>query len=236
MSEKKENVHAGHRQRVKKRFIEHGFDGMEPHQVLEMLLFYAIPRKDTNQLAHQLLDRYGTLGGICDTPIDILEKDFGLSENAAVLLKMVPELARAYEESKLHAKYINKTTAIDIIRPKFIGATSERVVLALADAKQKLILCDAISVGSVTASEIPTRKIVDLALRHNARYVYLAHNHPSEVCSPSRTDLEATEKVSEMLYNIGVILIDHLIITTNEYFSIRSHKNFSKLFADKYGI
>ena len=107
MSDKKENVHAGHRQRMRKRFIEHGFEGYEPHEILEMVLYYAVPRKDTNLLAHQLLDRYDTFAKLCDTPIDLLMNDFGLSESAAVLIKMIPQLSSFYYESRKNAKYID---------------------------------------------------------------------------------------------------------------------------------
>ncbi|MBQ1838291.1 MAG: hypothetical protein II127_01575 [Ruminococcus sp.] len=233
MAENKDNIHAGHRARMKKRFIEHGFQGMEQHEILEMVLYYAIPRKDTNQLAHRLLDRYGVLGKVCDTPVDVLERDFGLSESAAVLLKMVPALAQVYIDSKVDRKFINTETVIEVLRPKFIGATVERTVVALSDAKDKFILCDVIFEGSLSATESPIRKIVDLALRHNAKYVYLAHNHPSELCVPSRQDLEATRTISETLDGIGVVLVDHYIFTSNEHFSIRSYKHFSKLFVNR---
>lgn len=236
MADNKQNVHAGHRQRVKKRFIEHGFDGFEEHQILEMLLFYAIPRKDTNVLAHQLLERYGNFAKVCDTPIDVLINDFGLSESAAVLIKMQPQLARVYSESRLNAKQIDISNAPDIMRPKFIGATSEKVVLALSDTKDKLVFCDVVSEGSMTSSDFPVRKIVDLALRHNARFAYVAHNHPSELCVPSRPDLETTKTISDTLHSVGVLLVDHLIFTSTEHFSIRKHKHFSKLFVSYYGI
>ncbi len=230
MEEQKENVHAGHRQRVRKRFAEHGFTGMEEHQILEMVLFYAIPRKDTNLLAHRLIDRYGSFSKVCDAPIDVLKNDFTLSESAAVLLKMIPELSKVYAESKLELKYVDKTTVVEILRPKFIGASSEKIALALSDAKDKLIFCDIISDGSLSATEMPVRKIVDAALRSNAKYAYLAHNHPSELCIPSRGDLDMTRVISSTLKSIGVALVDHIIFTSTEYFSIRSYKHFESLF------
>lgn len=230
MAEQKENVHAGHRQRVKKRFAEHGFKGMEEHQVLEMVLFYAIPRKDTNLLAHRLIDRYGSFSKVCDAPLDVLQNDFKLSESAAVLLKMIPELSRVYAESKLDLKYIDKTTVAEVLRPKFIGASSEKIALALSDAKDKLVFCDIVSDGSLSATELPVRKIVDSALRSNAKYAYIAHNHPSELCVPSRNDLEMTRVIASTLGSIGVKLVDHIIFTSTEFFSIRSYKHFESLF------
>ena len=237
MAEKKENVHAGHRRRMRKRFIGQGFQGMEQHEVLEMLLYYGIPRKDTNLTAHRLLDRYGSFAKVCDTPVDVLQRDFGLTEAAAVLIKMVPELARVYAETKFSKPYIDKDTAVEVLRPKFIGATVEKVAIALSDANDRLILCDVVAEGSLSATESPVRKIVDLALRHNAKYVYLAHNHPSELCAPSRQDLETTRTISETLDGIGVVLVDHIIFTSTEHFSIRSQKHFAKVFVNKrYGI
>ena len=230
MSDRKENVHAGHRQRMRKRFIKHGFEGFEPHEILEMVLYYAIPRKDTNLLAHQLLDRYGTFAKVCDTPIDLLQKDFGLSESAAVLIKMIPQISSFYVDSRIDAKYIDMFEAVEVLRPKFIGANAEKVALALSDAKDKLIYCDIISTGSLNSTNTPVRKIVDLALRHNARYAYIAHNHPSELCTPSSTDLNTTRVVSETLDSVGVMLVDHIIFTATEHYSIREHRQFSKYF------
>lgn len=230
MEETKDNLHKGHRARMKKRFAENGFQGMEPHEMLELLLFYAVPRKDTNPLAHRLLKRYGTLSRVCDAPIEVLEKDLGLSESAAVLLKMVPELARVYTESRLERRYIDMWQAVDILRPRFYGATAERLAVALSDANDKLLLCDVIFEGSVSTTELPVRKIAALALRHNAKFVYMAHNHPSELCVPSRQDFEATRRISETLNNIGVMLVDHIIFTSSDHFSMRAHKNFSKAF------
>ena len=230
MAEKKENVHAGHRRRMRKRFIGQGFQGMEQHEVLEMLLYYGIPRKDTNLTAHRLLDRYGSFAKVCDTPVDVLQRDFGLTEAAAVLIKMVPELARVYAETKFSKPYIDKDTAVEVLRPKFIGATVEKVAIALSDANDRLILCDVVAEGSLSATESPVRKIVDLARRHNAKYVYLAHNHPSELCAPSRQDLETTRVISETLNSIGVMLVDHIVFTSTDHFSIRSYKHFAKVF------
>ena len=230
MAEKKENVHAGHRRRMRKRFIGQGFQGMEQHEVLEMLLYYGIPRKDTNLTAHRLLDRYGSFAKVCDTPVDVLQRDFGLTEAAAVLIKMVPELARVYAETKFSKPYIDKDTAVEVLRPKFIGATVEKVAIALSDANDRLILCNVVAEGSLSATESPVRKIVDLALRHNAKYVYLAHNHPSELCAPSRQDLETTRVISETLNSIGVMLVDHIVFTSTDHFSIRSYKHFAKVF------
>ncbi|MBQ1974628.1 MAG: DNA repair protein RadC, partial [Ruminococcus sp.] len=148
--EKEKNLHAGHRQRMKQRFIDYGFQGMQQHEILEILLYYAIPRKDTNPLAHRLLDRYGSFAKVCDSPVDELQRDFGMSKSAAVLLKMIPELARTYSETKTLVDHINMKNAPEILRKKFIGATVEKSAIALADSNDRLILCEIIAEGSVS--------------------------------------------------------------------------------------
>ena len=222
MSKPSEHEHSGHRNRVRKKFIENGFDGFEPHEVLEMYLFYAIPRKDTNPLAHRLLDRYLTIGGVCDAPIDELMREFSLSQSAAVFLKMLPEMSRLYIESKmLDDNIIDYENLGEQFKNKFIGRTDEAVALMLGDAKGKMIYFGIISKGVLGSSNAPIRKIVDLSLRHNARSAFIAHNHPGGSAFPSRGDLEATKIIRETLLSVGVDLIDHFIITDDDYVSLR---------------
>ena len=223
--------HTGHRQRLKKKFIENGFDVFEPHEALEMYLFYAIPRKDTNPLAHRLIDRYLTIAGVCDAPIDELMNQFGLSESTAVYLKMLPEMSRLYNESKMSHDYIIKDETIgDMFMKKFIGRTEEAVALMLGDVKGKMLYFDIIAKGSINSSDVPIRRIVDLALRHNARSVYIAHNHPSGSAFPSDRDLETTKALRDTLYTVGVVLGDHFIITTDDYVSLRESGMSGKIF------
>lgn len=225
------NEHTGHRQRLKKKFIENGFDVFEPHEALEMCLFYAIPRRDTNPLAHRLLDRYLTIAGVCDAPIDELMNEFGLSESAAVYLKMLPEISRLYNESKMSHDYIIEDETLgDMFMAKFIGRTNEAVALMLGDAKGKMLYFDIIAKGSLNSSNVPIRRIVDLALRHNARSVYIAHNHPSGSAMPSPRDIETTIALKDTLETVGVKLGDHFIITTDDYVSIRESMWSGKIF------
>ncbi|MEE0963822.1 JAB domain-containing protein [Ruminococcus sp. YE282] len=231
MAQSNGNEHSGHRKRLKNKFVENGFDIFEPHEALEMYLFYAIPRKDTNLLAHRLLDRYLTIGGVCDAPIDELIKDFGLSWSAAVYLKMLPEMSRLYNESKLSNDYIiDPDTLGDKFKAKFIGRTSEAVALILGDAKGKMIYFDIVSKGSINSTELPIRKIVDLALRHNAKTAFIAHNHPSGSSLPSSGDIETTHIIFTTLRGVGVNLIDHYIITDEDYVSLRESSYAGKIF------
>lgn len=224
MGDSKKSEHSGHRERLRRRFIDNGLDGFEEHQALELYLFYAIPRRDTNPLAHRLLERYRNIGGVCDAPIDELERDFGLSESAAALLKLLPEMSRLYNESKLSdTNFIDPETVGEMIARRFIGRTSEAVALLLGSAKGKILYFDIVAKGSVSSSDFPLRRIVDLAIRHNARTAYIAHNHPSGSLLPSRADLDATKQISSTLKSIGVHLIDHFIVADNEYVSLHEH-------------
>lgn len=222
--------HTGHRQRLKKKFIENGFDVFEPHEALELYLFYAIPRKDTNPLAHRLLDKYMNISGVFDAPIDELKNDFGLSESSAIFLKMLPEMSRLYNESKIsYDNAIDPDKVGEMFMTKFIGRTSEETALMLGDAKGKMIYFNIIAKGSLNSTEMPIRKIVDLALRHNAKFVFMGHNHPSGTALPSKSDIEATKTAYEILQSVGVELIDHIIVTNEEYVSLRESSAAGKI-------
>lgn len=213
--------HNGRRQRQKEKFLKNGFDIFEQHEILEMLLYYAIPRRDTNPLAHRLLNRYGSFGRVCDAPCDELERDFGLSKNAVVLLKMQPQLARVYVESKHDDECVDPESLGDTFQSMFIGRNTEAVALILSNAKGKVIFSDIISKGSINSTEMPVRRIVDLSIRHNAKTAFIAHNHPSGSLLPSKNDLDTTLTLSETLHSVGVILYDHFIITDAHYISLR---------------
>lgn len=221
MAAKSGGEHSGHRERTRKKFIENGLDVFEPHEALEMYLFYAIPRKDTNPLAHRLLDRYLTISGVCDAPVDELMNDFGLSESAAVYLKMLPQMSRLYVESKLSDVCIVGDRDIgEMFQAKFIGRKNEELAVLLCDAKDKMLYFGIIAKGSINSTDLPIRKIVDLALRHNAKSVYIAHNHPSGSALPSNADLKTTKLIYQTLENVGVKLQDHYIITDEDYVSL----------------
>ena len=224
MGDNKKSEHSGHRERMRRRFIENGLDGFEEHQALELYLFYAIPRKDTNSLAHRLLERYLNISGVCEAPIDELQRDFGLSESAATLIKLLPEMSRLYTESKKSDNnLIDPETVGEVMARKFIGRTSEAVALLLGNAKGRILYLDIVAKGSVNSSDLPLRKIVDLAIRHNARTAYVAHNHPSGSLLPSRADIDVTKLLDSTLASVGVHLLDHFIVADNEYVSLREY-------------
>lgn len=214
--------HTGHRQRMKERFLHTHFDGFEDHQILEMILFYVYPRTDTNPLAHRLLNTFGSLSAVFEAPVDTLISA-GLTPNAATFITMLPDISRVY----LNDRNNNTSKIIDFERlgeffiPKFIGRDEEAMILLLADAKGKEVYSGVVSKGSFHASEAPVRKIIDLAMRYNATTAAIAHNHPSGVALPSRADIKATATIFQVLNLIGVLLYDHIIVSDDDFVSLR---------------
>lgn len=227
----KENVHKDHRSRVRKKYLENGLDSFEMHEALEFLLFYCVPYKNTSVLAHNLLNAFGSLSAVFDAPYDAL-CEFGLTETQATMLKLMPDIARLYIDDKHNnfEKVFNYEQAPDLILRKFIGRENEQVLLILLDAKGKEVFCGIVSKGSLNDTSMPIRKIVDFALRFNAKSAILAHNHPSGVALPSRDDLETTAHVKSALNLIGVRLLDHFIVADNECVSLAQSRISSELF------
>lgn len=215
------DTHSGHRDRLRKKFLQTGFDGFEDHEILELMLFYVIPRKDTNPIAHTLLDTFGSISAVLDAPIDSLVQS-GLTLNAAVYIKTLPQFSRIYLDDKHNntQKVVSGDNIGETIVRKFIGRDYEAVVLLLMDAKYKEVFCGFISKGSVNSCEIFIRKIIELAVMYNARFAVIAHNHPSGIALPSNKDLETTKRIVKALKLIEVSLIDHIIVADNDYVSL----------------
>ncbi|MEE0264379.1 MAG: JAB domain-containing protein [Acutalibacteraceae bacterium] len=217
-----DNPHIGHRDRLRKKFLDNSFDSLEMHEILELMLYYAIPRKDTNPIAHQLIDSFGSISAVFDAPIDKL-KEQGISENCAIYLKLIPQICRLYMEDKHNNddKIIDVENAGEKLKHKFVGRDYEAVVLLLLDSKHKEVFCGVVSKGSVSACEVYVRKIIELAVMYNAKFAVLAHNHPSGLALPSNDDIYTTGKVFKALKLIQVALIDHVIVADDDYVSLR---------------
>ena len=214
--------HDGHRKRLKARFIKSGLDDFEPHNVLELLLFYSVPRKDTNPLAHRLINRFGSLSGVFDAGPEELMKVDGITENTAVLISMIPQLARKYLEDKSDA--VNTISGFDDIgtylMPKFVGRTVETIMLAALDNKNKIISCSIIAEGENDRASLSKRKVMEEAIRVGATRVVLAHNHPRGFAMPSKEDIHLTEEVYALLRTVEIELVDHIIFAEDDFVSL----------------
>ncbi len=216
------SIHKGHRARIKERFIKEGLDGFNEHQVLELLLFYAIPQRDTNEIAHHLLTRFGTLSQVIDAPVKELAKVEGMGDNAATFLSLIKQLERYYHVNRSLQSSV--LTSIDqcgeYLVPFFSGLTKETVYLLSLDAKCKVLSCRAVEEGGVNSTGVSIRKIVDVALTENATSVVLAHNHPSGVAIPSPEDIQATMKIAQALHYVDVTLVDHVVVADGDFVSM----------------
>ena len=214
-------LHDGHRQRLIQRFLEEDLDNFEPHNVLELLLFYAIPRKDTNELAHVLMDTFGSLKGVFDAPYEELIKVTGIGPNTEAVLKLVPSLTRTYYSSDARSVILDTSEKSgEYFLPYYIGQTEEVVRLACLDAGGKVISNQILHRGSANAAEVNIRKIVNIALRNNAMGVILAHNHPGGLPLPSEEDVATTKSIREALMPMGILLMDHIIVAGQDYVSM----------------
>ena len=216
------SIHDGHRQRMKERFLSEGLDNFNDIQVLELLLFYAVPRQDTNPIAHALLDRFGTLAQVLETPVSELEKVKGVGHNAAVLLSLSTELGRRYQVSRMMQTRI--LTSVEecgeYLVPYFFGRRNETVFILCLDAKCKVLGCVEVGEGSVNSAGVPVRRIVETALAYNATTVILAHNHPSGLALPSGEDIQTTHRVAAALNAVEISLADHIVVADDDFVSI----------------
>lgn len=217
-----ENLHEGHRKRMKERFIKSGLDDFTPHNILELLLFYSIPRGDTNPVAHRLIDTFGSLSGVFDATPEELAKVDGVGENSAILISMIPQIARKYLEDKADtANIVGGCSDIGaFLLPKFVGRTNEALMMVSIDNKNKIISCSVVAEGTVDSAKVSRRKIMEEAMKVKATRVILAHNHPCGVAVPSSEDVVMTKEIGRLFAQVGIELVDHIIVANDDYVSM----------------
>ncbi len=218
-------VHDGHRARKKKQFREHGLDAFADHEVLELLLFYAIPQGDVNPLAHRLIDRFGSLDAVLAAPPEELEKVDGVREHTATLLTLILPLVRRVHmvSGKDDVVLCDAERLGRYFCSLFFGARQEVFYEACLDAKGKLLRCYKLAEGSVDAVHINMRCIVENALHCHASAVALAHNHPSGIALPSPDDNTTTLTAYDALRTVGITLVDHIIVADDDFVSLRDN-------------
>ncbi len=214
--------HDGHRQRLKNRFRAEGLDNFEQVYVLELLLFYCVPRKDTRPIAEALLEHFGSLAQVLEAPAEELERVEGVGENASTLLRLVPALARYYLVNRTTGTRILNTTEKcgEYLLGYFHCLPEETVFLLCLDAKCKVLCCKKVGEGSINSAAVSIRRIVEVALWANATSVVLAHNHPSGLALPSGEDVRTTQMVADALAAVEVCLADHIVVADGDYVSL----------------
>ncbi len=224
MSKTVDNVHAGHRDRLRKRFLEEGMDAFKPHEILELLLFYSIPRKDTNELAHTLLAHFhNSLPAVLEASYEELLAVKGISENSACLIKMMLPIFRQY--GLYHAKesgFVFDTTKkmTDYIRSLFFDCKYERMYCVCLSPGKKVIRTILLGEGDQGNVSVAIQKVVSLILQQNASGVVLAHNHPNGIAAYSSKDYDYTLKLKRALDTLDIELVDHVLVTDEKCVSL----------------
>ena len=227
----------GHRQRVKDRFRSEGLESFDEIHALELLLFYAVPQRDTKPIARALLDRFGSLPLVLEATAQELMTVPGVGENVATYLTLVLAAGRYYRVHKNDGHVILDQVEKygRYLQDRFVGMRNETVYMLCMDAKCKLLSCNKVGEGDVNSTNIPMRRMVEMALGVNATMVVLAHNHPSGVAIPSKEDCMTTERLAKALGAMDIILLDHVVIAEDEYISmvqsrLYDPRHFSRLF------
>lgn len=225
------NIHKGHRSRQKQEFVTRGLYGLPDHKALELLLFYAIPQGDVNPLAHRLIDTFGSFSGVFNATIDQLVQVDGVGEHTACLIKLVIALAGRYQADRSNIGEILDTTDRlgEYLAPEFFGQRNEIVVVLCLDAKGKALNCVHLSEGNVDSAIVDTRRLVEVALSCNASQVVIAHNHTSNIATPSSEDIITTKLVYDALQTLEIRLQDHLIFANDDFVSLRDSGYFRQI-------
>lgn len=209
----KTNVHAHHRKRLKTRFLEYGFDQFNDHQILELLLFFAIPQADTNPIAHNLLNKFGTLSSVFEASYEELLTVEGIGDHSATLLKVLPALANVYNvaSTKKEFKILNHESLTQYITTLFKGVHNEEFYVINVSPRNEILNCDKISSGDSETIDLTIREITNYVLKKKCGRIIVAHNHPKGSNKPSNPDIVTTHRLISSCVLNDVDVLDHII-------------------------
>jgi len=225
------SIHSGHRARLREQFLEHGLDTFADHQALELLLSFAIPRRDVNPIAHGLMNHFGSFSKVFEAaPQDLMEVE-GIGEHAVTLIQLVTQLGRRYQLDRAKTDLILNDTARmgSFVAPLFHGLTDEVVYLICLDGSLRVTHYEKLAEGSVNALSFSIRRAVEIALKRKAVYVVLAHNHPSGLAIPNVTDIATTEQLIHALAPLGIRFADHIIVAGDDFVSMRDSGHLDRI-------
>ena len=218
----------GHRERIKEKFLKNGIDGFAEYEILELLLTYCIPRKDTKPIAKELLNKFKSLDNVFKADFDKLFAIDGLGKNSIAFLKLIGELPSILYKDELKNKKLvdketlkisNKDILLKYLRNKIGYEEIEKFYVLYLSSSNEVIEFEENSAGTLDRSSVYPREIYKRVINLNAKSIILAHNHPSDNITPSKSDIELTNEIAKGLKNFGALLIEHIIITKNSYFS-----------------
>ncbi len=219
--EKKINPHENHRERMRARVRENSLDSLSDHEVLEYLLYPFIPRKDTNGIAHALISKFGSLAAVMDSDANALTAVKGMTANAALYLSSLSSLSRRYNSSKIGIKPKMETRGqiLEYLMSFMSTLEDERIYAICVDSAGRLKERCELGRGGSDDCKLRVKELVMLCQNSQTKYVYLAHNHPSGIARPSTEDVDFTKWAVSALEIMDVLLIDHIIIAKNDYYS-----------------
>ena len=231
----KDNPHKKHRERVRKEFLQYGFSNTAPpHKIPEMLLFYSIPRKDTNEIAHALLKRFGSFTNILEASPDELMRVDGIGENSAALLKLILNVIKLYRQGNEGNNPIIRTMddLCNFVMKRYIGLTKEAFAVTCLNSQNKVISFDVLNYGDLTSVGISNRAVVEKILERNAVSAVISHNHPSGRALPSPEDVAITKEIFSALSHLNIRLLDHIIVSNedNDCISMVQSKKYQHIF------
>ena len=219
------SVHHGHRKRLKKKFADLGGDAFDDHELLELLLFYSIPRSNTNEIAHRLMERFGSINRMAEASSDELKLVDGIGDNSVALLRLVLMLAKRYaNEERREVKRLNSIEAIvDYANFHTMGAVKELVYAVYMDENLNVIDTNLIASGTVNEVRPMVRTVLELCILKRSTAVLIFHNHPNGGVEPSRDDILFTKLIERELKMIGSDLVEHIIVDGKDYFAVKNH-------------
>lgn len=214
----------GHRERLRQRLLHGGAEALADYEVLEYLLFAAIPRGDTKPLANALIKHFGSLSAVLNAEPRALQQIKGVGESSAAALKAVAIASRRMTRGEVTAKPVlgSWQALIDYLTTDMAHLTVERVRVLYLDSKNRLIDDHHASEGSIDEAAIHPREVIRKAMDVGASALILVHNHPSGNPEPSRADIQITQRIAEAGRLLGVTLHDHVIIGREGHVSLRS--------------
>ncbi len=220
-----DNVHAGHRNRMRDRFRASSLKAMEEHEQLELLLFYAIPRTNTNETAHRLLNTFGSIPAIIDAPLEEIERVPGVGPGAGIFFRFLREFYPIYAKKHSQPKRIIRKPidAARMLMDMYTYTEAEAVTMILLNSHKKVLFSGIVYVDGPNSVQVDLRRIAQMALSYDATAMILGHNHPSGISTASTIDLRANEQVEKSLAYLGITLLDHIIVTEDNYYSLAEH-------------
>lgn len=214
-------IHEGHRDRMRVRFLQEGADGLATHELLEMLLYGTIPRGDTNEIAHHLLDEFGSVSNLIEADPYEIAKIAGVGMKSGIFISLLHELVRRYEKEKFEQKpaLVSIQRSVEYCQALLAFRPRECFYAVCLDSRRKILHTAKISEGTINDASVSPRIVIEKALRYKATGVLLCHNHPNGGVKPSYNDISMTEQLRTMLDSLGIDVVDHIIIGENQYFS-----------------